>query len=292
MIDRGAGAGLSLHVVVQPVIRQIVVQHHGRIRVGDRRGRGRRRRRRVGRLLEVRQLVDDGDVAYGGPPAAPAVLVGRRHHRRPRLGQELRPGDHDDDGPEGRGHQDREDAEHEGDVGVAHLLLVLEVDLAEGRRTQGRLDRGLGHARQGDEDLLLEVEPRADAHGYGRQDAQDYAEEQAARADVDRVAVELGYPDLRAGHAEEDGLEDHPEDLEGCRHWVLGKEKERRVRRDEYFEAERGFVRVCTSARSAGCIIDYTAGAYGLICTEFRVVRRGDSQANFSTPLGGFSNVS
>ena len=52
-------------------------------------------------------------------------------------------------------------------------------------------------------------------------DADHDAGYQTSQAQVHGSTVQLVDPDLGTCHGEQDRLEEHPEDLEGCCHWVL-----------------------------------------------------------------------
>lgn len=87
------------------------------------------------------------------------------------------------------------------------------------------MDRGLSHPRQGDEYFLLQVQVGTNAHEDGGDHADHYAGKQAAYAQVNRLPLQFVDLDLGARDAEQDRLEDHPEDLERCRHRILRKMK-------------------------------------------------------------------
>lgn len=101
------------------------------------------------------------------------------------------------------------------------LFLVIGIQYIQSCWTKGCLNGCLGHTCQRDEDLLLEIESRTYAHQNCYQDTDDDTRQETADTDVHRVAVQLVDLDLGTGYTEEDRLEDHPEDLEGCRYWVL-----------------------------------------------------------------------
>lgn len=172
----------------------------------------------VRRLLEVRVLVDDRDVADRRSAGFPGF---RRYHRRGGLRQELRPRERDDDGAGRRGEEYREHTHRQHRLGVLDLLLIVLVDLVQGAGPQGRLHGRLRHPRQRDEHLLLEVEIGADPDQYRHGNSGDDAGDQAAESEVHGLALELVDLDLRAGDAEQDRLEYHPEDLERRGHRVL-----------------------------------------------------------------------
>lgn len=169
-------------------------------------------------LLEVRVLVDDGNVSNRGSARLPAL--GRRD-RRGGFGEKLRPGEGDHDGACRGGEQDGEDAYGHHSLGVVHLQRVVGVDLVEGCGREGGLDGSLGHPGKGDEYFLLEVQVGAYADQDGGHHADHYAGEKAAHAQVHRLPLQFVDLDLGARHAEQDRLEYHPEDLERCRHWIL-----------------------------------------------------------------------
>lgn len=205
---------LSVIVILSVVMHEIVVQSRRTERLDDG-----RRGRRGGRVL-VRHLVDDGYVAYRGPPGPDPVLVSRSHGRLG-FGQQLGSGQHDYESSRGRGHQDRQHAHHEDDLAETLVILVRLVDLVEDGRTQGGLDRSLGHASESYEDLLLEVQVGAYADERGDDHAEYYAGQEDPDRRVDDVALELGQDYLGSGHPEQQRLEQHPENLEGHRHWIL-----------------------------------------------------------------------